>query len=137
LLKTNPEYLTMKQKQIIDGFQVTTTLANSKKPEWSNGNHNHYKVKIAKDRKSLSFDFFGSMADFEKGIHPTIKEALYCFALDCSLGKQSFKDFCADMGASTDSIHNLKMWRSCVKSAKNAERVGIPDEVLEAWGMDE
>lgn len=123
----------MKQNQFINEFRVTMTLANTKQPEWSSGVHNHYKVRIAKDGKTFSFDFFSSTEDAERGEHPTIKDALYCFASDVFLGKLSHKDFCDEMGCSTDSIRDLKAWKLCVKFAKNAERLRITDTILEEW----
>ena len=122
---------------IIDGFKITLALANTKQPQWSNGKHNHYKVRISKGRKSLSFDYFGSINQAERGIHPTIADALACFAMDAFCGKLSFEDFCFDMGGSTDSMKDLKAWKSCVKFAKDAERLGISEEVLEVWGTEE
>lgn len=123
----------MTASKTIDGFKVTMTLSNTKQPAWSIGTHNHYKVKIAKDGKSHTFDFFGSIHSTKNGIHPTIEEALDCFSLDVSCGQLSFKDFCFDMGGSTDSIKDQKAWKSCVKSAKAAEKLGISDYILDGW----
>lgn len=123
----------MIKQSIINGFKVTLTLSNTKQPAWSVGVHNHYKVKIAKDGKSHTFDFFGSIHMAENDIHPTIEEVLDCFAMDVLCGQLSFEDFCSDMGGSTDSIKDQKSWKACVRSAKAAEKLGISNDILGEW----
>lgn len=123
----------MTSQENIDGFSVTMKLSNTKKPKWSNSVHNHYKVRIAKDGKSHIYDFFGSVSQAERGHHPTISDALNCFAMDILSGQETFEDFCLSMGGSTDSIRDREAWKACQKVSKAAKKLGITEEILYKW----
>jgi hypothetical protein len=113
--------------------KVTMYLANTKKPTWSNGNHDHYRVKIQHEGKSHTFDFWGSIANKENSQLENVKEALHCFASDCDLGSEDFKEFCWKSGASEDSIKDLKAFKACQKSYKAMKRLNIHEYLFRMW----
>lgn len=91
--------------------------------------HNKFRVTVSADGKAVSFDFYGSQADFEKGVkdltEDDLKLAFRSFIEDSVGGSQDFNDFCAEMGMSNDSIKALNIWKSCKKSTRKAERLGM------------
>lgn len=114
------------------GIKVTMFLSNTKKPTWSQGDHDHYLVKIEHEGKSHIFDFWGSIADKEKSQLVDVKNALNCFASDCDMGEGEFKDFIWKTGCFEDS-ENLKSFKACQKSHKALTRLNIPKDVFLGW----
>ena len=112
---------------------VTMYLANTKKPTWSTGNHNHYRVKIAHKGKSHTFDFFGSITEYEKRELSKVMDALDCFVNDVDLGRYTFEDFCWVIGADTNSIKDLKSFKDCKKTYNSFQRLEIPQDVVDSW----
>ena len=116
---------------------VTMYLTNTKQPTWSKGNHNHYRVKITHDKKSHTFDFFGSINEYEKSELSSVVDALNCFMSDADIGSYcDFSEFCRSMGQDEDSISALKTFKSCQKSYKALQRLDIPNDIKESW-MDQ
>lgn len=117
----------------VDGVKVTITLSNTKDCPWdSRSPHNHYRVRLSKNGKSVSFDYFGSINDYQNNIHPEASDVLYCFASDSFTGLDDFEDFMGNMGYSNYE-EARKVWKTCVRFAKAAERLGISRETLEKW----
>lgn len=94
--------------------------------------HNKFRVSVRRtdeQRKAVSFDFYGSQADFEKGVkdltEDDLKLAFRSFLEDSVGGSQDFEEFCREMGMSNDSIKALNIWKVCQKSTKKAERLGM------------
>jgi len=112
--------------------KVTMFLSNTKKPTWSNGDHDHYRVKIGHEGKSHTFDFWGSIANKENNQLENVKNALNCFASDCDLGEGEFEDFIWKTGGFEDS-KNLKIFKACQKSHKAIKRLNIPNNVSLGW----
>ena len=76
-------------------------------PDWDEDQgHNRLRYRITiqrKDtRKSLSFIFWDSIANAEKGEQPTSYDVLTCVSSD-SYDPNTFEDFCGEFGYSTDS----------------------------------
>lgn len=73
-------------------------------------------LSTAKNR--LVFDFWGSIADAEKGIQ-TVRpyDVLACVSSD-AYTPETFEDFCADYGHESDSIKALQTFRRCSAFAK-------------------
>jgi hypothetical protein len=112
---------------------VTMYLANTKRPTWSEGNHNHYRVKIAHKGKSHTFDFFGSTSEYEKSELSNVMDALDCFINDVDLGRYTFDDFCWAIAADRDSITDLQSFKACQRSFNAFQRLEIPQDVVDNW----
>jgi len=69
-------------------------------------------------KRKLVFDFWGSIADAEKGIQ-TVRpyDVLACISSD-AYTPETFEDFCADYGHESDSIKALQTFRRCSAFAK-------------------
>lgn len=117
-----------------NGIKFRATLSDSKTPAWSdNGKHgHHYRVTLSKPQAPqtgerlcsapcstrLTFDFWGSIADAEKGIQ-TVRpyDVLSCISSDVYT-PATFADWCSEYGDSEDSIKALQMFRRCSAFAK-------------------
>lgn len=78
------------------GLTVSATLATPEKcPQWSRDNGKrcdhihgrHYRVTLARtdQRRRLTFDFWNSRADADKGIEPGYYDVLACVSSDMSM----------------------------------------------------
>lgn len=54
---------------------------------------------------------------------PTRDEVLGSLASDCSLGEQTFRDFCGDLGYDTDSRKALATWEACNNMVDDLRRL--------------
>ncbi len=117
------------QKQAEDfltkhGIKFRATLSDSKSPAWAKEDGersgHHYRVTLShaahhanSSRKRLVFDFWGSIADAEKGITTiTAYDVLACISSDVHCAA-TFEDFCVEFGYETDSIKALQTFRRC------------------------
>jgi hypothetical protein len=89
--------------------------------------HYKYRVTITTDTGRTSFAFFGSHAQWcsndPKMSDSDLKHALYCFISDSVSGKQSFLDFCSELGYSEDSRRAERIYKACFKMAAKWERI--------------
>lgn len=99
----------------------------------------HYRVTLSrndpavrreswKPLKRIVFDFWGSIADAEKGIHPTAYDVLACISSDTYCA-ESFKEWAGEFGESTDSIRALQTYRRCAAFAKRLNQFFTAEEV--------
>lgn len=116
-----------------NGIKFRATLSDSKTPAWSdNGKHgHHYRVTLSKGKAGtaehtgnvcsaarLTFDFWGSIADAEKGIKTVSPyDVLACISGDAYC-PETFADFCGEYGYESDSIKALQTFRRCSAFAK-------------------
>jgi len=117
-----------------NGIKFRATLSDSKCPPWiESGSQfgHHYRVTLSKRAyegaeslrqegkpKRLVFDFWGSIADAEKGITDvSAYDVLACISGD-AYAPESFEDFCAEYGYDTDSIQALQTFRRVDRFAK-------------------
>lgn len=115
------------------GLKFRATLSDTKAPQWGDdGKHgHHYRVTISasfnpngaqglqrtKGRK-ITFDFWGSIADMEKGkTEVSPYDVLACISGD-AYTPETFEDFCSEFGYETDSIRALQTFRRCSVFAK-------------------
>ena len=132
------------------GIKFRCTLSDSKVSPWRCESANaanrregkrtidphHYRVTLSKGRKGkyalppprITFDFWGSSNDAEKGIDPTAYDVLACISSDSHCA-DTFKDWCADMGESEDSIKALQTFRRCHAFAKRLQAFFTQDEL--------
>lgn len=92
-----------------------------------NSLHNQYKVTVKTPLGRTTFDFFGSAYDYNNGItemnESGLKHALYCFVSDSCSGKDTFENFCSELGYDEDSRTAEKIYKSCVRSLAKFNRI--------------
>lgn len=120
------------------GITFRATLSDSKAPQWGDdGKHgHHYRVTLSRHgekrkrgwyewqnkaaghrgvlfgrRTRLTFDFWSSIADMEKGVKTVgAYDVLACISGDVNC-PDTFKDFCGEYGYEADSIKALQTFR--------------------------
>ena len=99
------------------GISFSFKLANTKRPSWDeNRQCNHFVVTFKKGRRSISFDFFDSVHNFQKGI----KELGAYSVLACCSSEiycpETFEEFCVDYGYEAYSSYNGKKNQQSAKT---------------------
>lgn len=146
-----------KQAQdFLDRFAIKfrCTLSDSKVAPWNDDlakPRHHYRVTLSKGGKweyaghaqvlgrtqrmhrvtksaRITFDFFGSIADAEKGEHPTACDVLACLSGDVYC-LETFKEFCSEFGESEDSIKALQTFRRCLAFSKRLKSFFTAEEI--------
>lgn len=121
-MKTSNEY-TKQAEQFLakHGVKFHATLSDTKTPAWKQSGEksgHHYRVTLSKTGKRIVFDFWGSIADAEKGeTEISAYDVLACISGDVNC-PDTFKDFCAEYGDDEDSIKALQTFRRCSAFAK-------------------
>jgi len=87
------------------GITFSAKLANTKTPDWKDDSRpvNHFVVTLKQGKKRVSFDFFDSINNYEKGV-----KELSCYSvLSCCSSEihcpETFKEFCNEFGYDEDS----------------------------------
>lgn len=90
--------------------------AKDKAPAWvgQGDKHGHrYRVTLRhNDRPSVSFDFWGSINDREKGERPSAYDVLACISGDVNC-PETFTDFCGEYGYDEDSRKAEATFKRC------------------------
>lgn len=114
-----------------NGLKMRVTLSDSRAAAWQPAGH-HYRVCLWRinDRRSytkpkegaskLTFDFWGSIADAEKGIHPHAYDVLACLSSDAYC-PDTFSDWRSEYGEDADSLKALQTFRRCSAFAKRLQ----------------
>jgi hypothetical protein len=111
-----------------NGIKFRATLSDSKTPAWKAGGEksgHHYRVTLSSNHvtgpnhaRRITFDFWGSIADAEKGqTEVSTYDVLACISGDVNC-PDTFKDFCAEYGDNEDSIKALQTFRRCNSFSK-------------------
>jgi hypothetical protein len=106
-----------------NGVKFRATLSDTKAPAWSDGGKHghHYRVTLSKPTARLTFDFWSSIADAEKGIKTVSPySVLACISGD-AYTPETFADFCGEFGYESDSIKALQTFRRCSAFAKRLQ----------------
>jgi len=113
---------------ILDAMGVTLRYSlakNQQRDGWAEGS-THWRVTLVRNKVRFTVDYsMGSAA----GSSPEICDVVNCLLLDCSLGKQSFPDFCSELGRDTDSRKAHADWKSCKKALFNMHRLFTASEI--------
>ena len=94
------------------------TWGDKKNPSY----HNH-SVKVTHNKKSFSFDFWGSIMNPEISNDQENVFAFYCALSDGISAKDSFENFCGEFGYDEDSRTAERIYKACEKTLKKVERV--------------
>ena len=86
---------------------------------------NQFSVSVQTNRAKVFFKFSGSHNDYVNGIIDLDPEkfVLYCFISDAVAAKESFEDFCNEMGYDTDSRKAEKIYKECEKSLVKLQKI--------------
>lgn len=66
---------------------------------------------------------------------PRVRDVLYSLASDASCSRESFKDFCSNLGYDEDSRKALSMYLSCQESEHKLRRMGYDVDRIMAWEL--
>ena len=118
---TSNEYDTQAEQFLTSNeIKFRATLSDTKAPAWGdNGKHgHHYRVTLSKPAARLTFDFWGSIADAEKGIQTVSAYSVLACISGGAYTPETFADFCGEYGYESDSIKALQTFRRCSAFAK-------------------
>lgn len=110
LITISSEYLGNKPAQWDTKSQIAT-------------NYNNHKVTITHNKKSFSFEFWGSIMNPEISNDQENIFAFYCALSDALGAKDGFEEFCSNFGYDSDSRTAERTFKSCEKTLKKVERV--------------
>lgn len=103
------------------GLSLSLARKGERRPPWADetfSHGKHYVVTIARhDGPSLSFDFWGSVADAQAGRHPSAYSVLACIGGDVHC-PETFEEFCGEYGYDSDSRKAERTFRACLAFAK-------------------
>ena len=114
------------------GISFSFKLANTKRPSWDeNRQCNHFVVTFKKGGRRVSFDFFDSISNFEKGI--TVLDAYS--ALSCCSSElycpDTFEEFCNEFGYDNDSRQAEKTFKALSKFSAKLQKFFDTEETRE------
>ncbi len=66
---------------------------------------------------------------------PRFRDVVYSLAIDASCARDSFEDFCGNMGYDTDSRKALDTYLACQESGKKLIMMGYDVERILAWEL--
>jgi hypothetical protein len=114
------------------GISFSFKLANTKRPSWDNGRQcNHFIVTFRKGTRRVSFDFFDSTRNFEKGI----KELDAYSVLACCSSElycpDTFEEFCNEFGYDNDSRQAEKTFKALSKFSAKLQKFFFTKQMRE------
>jgi hypothetical protein len=99
-------------------LKIRLTFLGEQINKWDDQNYRpKYKVTITRKGgigKKLTFTFWDSIANYEKGKEPSAYSILTCLSSDLNT-PSTFEDFCSEFGYSDDSIKAKAIFRLCLK----------------------
>ena len=81
------------------------------------------------DSKRITFDFWSSIADAEKGIETASAYSVLAWISSDANCPTTFDDFCSEYGYESDSIKALQTFRRCSSFAKRLNAFFTPGEL--------
>lgn len=125
-------------KQFLEthGLKLRIALSDSKPAQWQPAGH-HYRVTLSRSHRPieqravagypvgvmldkstrLTFDFWGSVNDADKGKDPTPYDVLACVSSDIYT-PETFEEFCSEFGYDPDSIKAKQTWNRAHRFAQ-------------------
>lgn len=105
---------------------INSEFLGNKQATWSGvnqQNYNNHKVTITHNKKSFSFEFWGSIMNPEISNDQENVFAFYCILSDGLSAKDSYSGFCSEFGHDEDSRTAERIYKACEKSLRKIERV--------------
>ena len=105
---------------------INSEYLGNKAATWGdkkNPNYHNNLVKVTHNKKSFSFDFWGSIMNPEISNDQENVFAFYCALSDGISAKDSFENFCGEFGYDEDSRTAERIYKACEKTLKKVERV--------------
>jgi hypothetical protein len=100
--------------------------------------HNRYSITVMTDAHRHSFNFYGSIADYEGGkvemSADDIRQALENHVSDALSGCDTFADFCGNFCYDADSRTAERIYRACKRELGKWEAAGIGEDALRTIG---
>lgn len=111
------------------GITFAAKLSNTKKPSWKDVTVNHFIVTFKKAGKRMSFDFFDSVNNFQKGVVDLRSyDALTCCSSELYC-PDTFRDFCSEFGYDEDSRTAEKTFRALKKFSDKLKKFFDSEEI--------
>lgn len=109
-------------------------LANKKLPTWEESGirkNNHFVVALKRNGAKVSFDFFGSKNDFQKGVHELDSySVLVCLSSDLYV-PEDFESFCSEFGYDAGDKKTKKLFKVCLKQSQKLQKFFDTEEMRE------
>lgn len=103
---------------------IDSEYIGDKKANWTGQyNYHNHKVKVSHNKKSFSFDFWGSIMNPKIANDQENVFAFYCALSDGLSAKDSFEEFCGNLRYDEDSRTAERVYKACSKSLVKVERV--------------
>ena len=103
------------------GIKFRASLSDTKTAPWAKekfGQYHHYRVTLSKPGARVSFDFFGSTADYKAGRKETTPyDVLACLSCDVDT-PETFEGFCSEYGCNEDSRKDYAAFKRCDRLAR-------------------
>lgn len=104
------------------GVSLRITKADSKPAPFAGEDGksgHHYRITLSRKGKTgrVAFDYWGSIADAEKGKEPGAYDVLACISGDINI-PETFADYCSEYGEDSDSIKARQTWKRCDSFAR-------------------
>jgi len=120
----------MKAQLIIHGLTVNVSATYKGDKKWNVSdrpgapqNWNNHRVTVTTENGKCSFEFWASIAHPKIQSESDIIGALSCFVSDAMSSKDSFEDFCSELGYDSDSRKAYKIFKACERSYVKFERI--------------
>ena len=114
------------------GIKFRATLSDTKTAEWDDGKtgqRHHYRITLSKPGAGVSFDFFGSVADYKAGRkEATPYDVLACLSSDANT-PETFEEFCSEYGYNADSRKDYATFRRCDRLARRLRAFFTAEEL--------
>lgn len=113
------------------GISFSAKLANTKTPSWKDDSRpvNHFIVTLKQGKKRVSFDFFDSIANREKGITELdAYSVLSCCSSEIHC-PETFEEFCSEFGYDEDSRKAEKTFKSLKKFSDKLKKFFDTEEM--------
>ena len=106
-------------------FKLKSQFINDKPWNVNDHNYNNHKITVTntETKKSISFEFWGSMMNPQINSKSDLLGAFEAFLLDSIYGNYDFEEFCQSLGYNPDSIKDYKIYQACVKSYNKLEKI--------------
>lgn len=117
------------------GVTFSFKLANTKVPSWDESRKcNHFVATFKQGKKRMSFDFFDSINNFQKGVAILdAYSALTCCSSEINC-PDTFEDFCSEFGYEEDSRKAEKTFRALKKFSDKLNKFFDTEEMREDLG---